>query len=425
MTMTQQTQSMSIPYWLESPQWFHDLQSKTSDFAKLPYKKIERIPYPDWLQYQDQFVNPQLLDDPLTYSLPAGVTQTESAKIVHAGLTTIYQATNYDLLSQGLIVMDLFEAMVEHPDLVSKVMGQIVEPNSHQLAARNMTQLNGGVFIYVPQGMRLKDPIEVTWILDNRYECDFHKKLVVLADKQSEFTIVESSESRGDTQNSVTACHEIQACEQSQIHYVIFDQMSVANPAYICRHAEVQNGASIHWSVMAMNDSHTAEDMHTYLLGSDAQSRCSTITIGDGQQKQGINARITNIGHGSIGHIAQRGVVLDQATVSFNGIGHILKNAKFADSQQESRILMLSQGSRGDANPILLIDEFEVQAGHAASIGRVDEEQLYYLMSRGLDRQAAERLVTRGFLGDVLKDLTDPKLREKMSQALDYKLRHF
>ena len=117
------------------------------------------------------------------------------------------------------------------------------------------------------------------------------------------------------------------------------------------------------------------------------------LALSSGRQVQGIDTRVTNYGCNSIGNILQHGVILEKATLTFNGIGHIIKGAKGADAQQESRVLMLSDQARSDANPILLIDENDVTAGHAASIGQVDPEDMYYLMSRGLDKATAERLV--------------------------------
>ena len=108
--------------------------------------------------------------------------------------------------------------------------------------------------------------------------------------------------------------------------------------------------------------------------------------------------------------------------MTFNGIGLIEKYAKGADAQQESRVLMLSEKARGDANPILLIEEFEVTAGHAASVGQVDEEQLYYLMSRGLSREAAEYLVVRGFLGPVIVQMPSAEIRRQLVEIIDRKL---
>ena len=131
---------------------------------------------------------------------------------------------------------------------------------------------------------------------------------------------------------------------------------------------------------------------------------------------------MVNRGNDSVGNILQDGVIMDRATLTFNGIGLIEKYAKGADAQQESRVLMLSEKARGDANPILLIEEFEVTAGHAASVGQVDEEQLYYLMSRGLSREAAEYLVVRGFLGPVIVQMPSAEIRRQLVEIIDRKL---
>ena len=131
---------------------------------------------------------------------------------------------------------------------------------------------------------------------------------------------------------------------------------------------------------------------------------------------------MTNYGQHTVGHILQHGVILERGTLTFNGIGHILKGAKGADAQQESRVLMLSDQARADANPILLIDENEVTAGHAASIGQVDPEDMYYLMSRGLDQETAERLVIRGFLGAVIAEIPISSVRQEIIKVLDEKL---
>ena len=114
---------------------------------------------------------------------------------------------------------------------------------------------------------------------------------------------------------------------------------------------------------------------------------------------------MTNYGNNSVGHILQHGVILERGTLTFNGIGHIVKGAKGADAQQESRVLMLSDKARSDANPILLIDENEVTAGHAASIGQVDPEDMYYLMSRGLSEQEATEMIVMGFVEPFTKEL--------------------
>ena len=113
----------------------------------------------------------------------------------------------------------------------------------------------------------------------------------------------------------------------------------------------------------------------------------------------------------------------DSATSIFNGIGKIEHGATKSNAVQESRVLMLSEKARGDANPILLIDEDDVTAGHAASVGRVDPLQLYYLMSRGIPKQEAERLVIHGFLAPVVNQLPIEGVKKQLTEVIERKVR--
>src|SRR5699024_10432085 len=112
----------------------------------------------------------------------------------------------------------------------------------------------------------------------------------------------------------------------------------------------------------------------------------------------------------------------EKSTSIFNAIGKIINGASGANAEQESRVLMLSEKARGDANPILLIDEDDVTAGHAASVGRVDPLQLYYLMSRGITQAEAERLIINGFLAPVVNQLPIESVRKQLSALVERKL---
>lgn len=112
----------------------------------------------------------------------------------------------------------------------------------------------------------------------------------------------------------------------------------------------------------------------------------------------------------------------DEATAIINGITKIEKGSAKANGQQTERVLMLSPKARGDANPILLIDEDDVMAGHAASVGQVNAEQVYYLMSRGIARAAAERLIIYGFLDPVVSEIPVEAVRKRLQQILERKL---
>ena len=172
---------------------------------------------------------------------------------------------------------------------------------------------------------------------------------------------------------------------------------------YISRRGRIGRDASLDWALGIMNEGNVIADFDSDLIGDGSHANLKVIGLSSGRQVQGIDTRVTNYGNNSVGHILQHGVILERGTLTFNGIGHIVKGAKGADAQQESRVLMLSDKARSDANPILLIDENEVTAGHAASI-------------------TAERLVIRGFLGAVITEIPVKEVRDEMISVTDTKL---
>ena len=215
---------------------------------------------------------------------------------------------------------------------------------------------------------------------------------------------------------------EVIAKPGARVKYSAIDQLGANISTYINRRGHLMRDASIEWAIGVMNDGNIVADFDSDLVGEGSNAQVKVVAISGGRQIQGIDTRVTNMAPHSVGHILQHGVIRERGTLTFNGIGHILKGAKGADAQQESRILMLSDHARGDANPVLLIDENEVTAGHAASSGRVDPDEMYYLMSRGLRKADAERLVIRGFLGSVITAIPVKSVREELVEVIEGKL---
>lgn len=171
-----------------------------------------------------------------------------------------------------------------------------------------------------------------------------------------------------------------------------------------------------------MNDGNTVSENITHLIGDNSSSYAKTVSVGRGNQSQNYTAKIVHFGKQSEGFILQHGVMRESATTIFNGIGKIEQGATKSNAEQESRVLMLSKDARGDANPILLIDEDDVVAGHAASVGRVDPIQLYYLMSRGISQKEAERLIIHGFLAPVVREIPIKAVRDQLSEVIEGKV---
>ena len=159
-------------------------------------------------------------------------------------------------------------------------------------------------------------------------------------------------------------------------------------------------------------------DTFTSLDGDGSNANVKTVAITNGHQHQEVHTRIDNHGLHTDGEIQQNGVALDSGVLNFHAVGKIYHGSHESKSNQESRLLTLNQASRGETDPVLLIEDNDVDAGHAASIGKVDADQLYYLQSRGLTLQQAQILLTKGFLLPVINKFPDKDLRERTQQEL-------
>lgn len=345
--------------------------------------------------------------------------------IVQHSTQTLVEQMPAHLIEKGVILTDIQTAVQDHSDLVEKaLMQQAVHYDEDRLTAFHMAFMNSGIFLYVPKNVAIEEPVEALFYQDSHANTNFVKHVLIVAEENSEVSYLERFQTVGEGTEKATAniVVEVIAKQGAKVKFAAIDQLGEHVTTYINRRANVGRDASVDWAIGIMNDGNVVADFDSDLVGEGSHSEVKAVAISAGRQTQGIDTRVTNSGRHSVGHILQHGVIRERGTLTFNGIGHILKGAVGADAQQESRVLMLSDQARGDANPILLIDENEVTAGHAASVGRVDPEEMYYLMSRGLEKTEAERLVIRGFLGSVLTAIPIKAVRDELAEVIERKL---
>lgn len=324
----------------------------------------------------------------------------------------------------NVFISDFNEALLSQEDLfIQAYQKTSFSPFTEMFKAFTTAFLTDSLFVYIPENMYIKTPIELTFTQEDSI-CN--RQVLVYAGANSSVEIIEKYLST-ETENKKSANIQIQLYAESgaNIQYSSLDQFSKNTTAFFKRAATTEKDATINWALGAMNDGNVIEDVHVRLEGQGSATDVKTVAITHDDQIQGVNVHVTNAGNNTLGNIFQHGVSLDESVLTFNGIGHIIKNAKNSDAQQESRVLMLSDDARADANPILLIDEFEVVAGHAASISRVDQDQLYYLMSRGLGLKQAEKLIIRGFLGIVLSEISVKEVRQELIDTIERKLAQY
>ncbi len=381
---------------------------------EIPY--IERIHYDDW---------------PLIVKESEHTSQWEIQKTLleKKNLSALIEITSSNQMNiqldeavknQGVIVSTLEDAASDHPELMARYFSSVIPYDRDKLIANNLGNLSIGLFIYIPDNVYVEHPMEL--IIQSGNKEAFHLRTLLIMGEESRLNFVESLESDATQSQTFSYISEVVSLKDSALNYCSLDGLGANTTAYIQREGKLTDRAKLDWSIGVFNDGDVIMEVDSNLIGDQTESEVAAVGISSQDQIQVIDSNVVNHGRQSIGNIIQHGVVLDQARLTMNGIGFIEKGAKMADSQQESRVLMLSEESHGDANPILLIDEFEVTAGHAASSGQVDEDQMYYLMSRGISREVAEYLVIRGFLGPVLTKMPSRDFQRKALQWMDHKL---
>ncbi|MGE7023656.1 Fe-S cluster assembly protein SufD [Solibacillus cecembensis] len=338
--------------------------------------------------------------------------------------TPAFIKVSEELTNKGVIFTDIQTAIREHADLVEKYfMTTAVKVDEHKLTAYHAALVNGGIFVYVPRNVVIEEPLQVVFVNDDAKASLFNHVLVV-AEESSAVTYVETYISTFEqAEGQVNVVTEVIAKDNAHVTFGAVDTLAKGFTAYMNRRGHAMRDAKIDWALGLMNDANTIYDNTTNLIGDNSTSDFKMATVGRGEQKLNFTTTIRQWGKNSDGQILKHGVMKDAAQSIFNGIGHIMHGGTKANAEQESRVLMLSEKARGDANPILLIDEDDVTAGHAASVGRVDPTQLYYLMSRGISKAEAERLVIHGFLAPVVANLPIEGVKKQLTEVIERKVR--
>ncbi|EHI69274.1 Fe-S cluster assembly protein SufD [Streptococcus ictaluri] len=402
------------------PLWLQERRLKAFEsMPNLEMPTIERVKFHRWHLGDGTITADQELPN-----VPDFTALGDNPKLVQVGTQTLLEQLPMDVMAKGVVFTDFYNALEEIPEVMEAFFGTAVPYDQDRLSAYHAAYFNSAAVLYVPDFVEIEEPIEAIFLQDSDSQVPFNKHVLVIAGKGSRFTYLERFESIGNQtcQASANIGVEVLAQAGSHVKFSAIDRLGKSVTTYISRRGRLEKDATIDWALAVLNEGNVIADFDSDLIGQGSHADLKVVAASSGRQVQGIDTRVTNIGPNSVGHILQHGVILEKGTLTFNGIGHILKGAKGADAQQESRVLLLSDQARSDANPILLIDENEVTAGHAASIGQVDPEDMYYLMSRGLDRETAEGLVIRGFLGAVIAEIPIASIRKDIIEVLDRKI---
>jgi Fe-S cluster assembly protein SufD len=416
---------------LGEPEWLLDLRlqalAKVEDLS-LPKPDKTKIDNWNFTSFQNHVVKSEAIQsvEELPESVKALIDLNEKNKnlLVQRDQGVAFTTLSEELAGKGVIFTDIHTAAREHSDLLQKyLMKDAVKVDEHKLTALHTAFLNGGVFVYVPKNVEAEVPLQAIYVHDDK-EANLFNHVIVVAEDNSAVTYVENYISTSASSEAiVNIIAEVVVGTNARVTFGAVDNLAAGVTTYVNRRGIVGRDGKLEWALGLMNDGNTVSENTTHLIGDGSFADTKTVTVGRGEQKQNFTTSIIHHGKHSEGYILKHGVVKESASSIFNGIGKIEHGASKSNAEQSSRVLILSEKARGDANPILLIDEDDVTAGHAASVGRVDPLQLYYLMSRGIPKVEAERLVIHGFLAPVVNELPIEGVKKQLVEVIERKVR--
>ncbi|EFM10129.1 FeS assembly protein SufD [Paenibacillus curdlanolyticus YK9] len=416
------SRSKGEPEWLTAQRANAAELAETLELPKVEKTRIDRWNLSAFGQYKAAQPVGQLTE--LPEDIQALTAQAEAGLIVQRGSGAVYGKLSEELKAKGVIFTDLETAAREHSNLVQPYLHSVVPNNEDKLTALHGALWNGGVFVYVPKNVEVEVPLQAVLFNDDA-EAAFAPHILIVAETHSRVTYVDNVVTTGSAADASSVHHsivEVVAKAGAQVNFASIHNMSGGIVDLSIRRAALDNDARVEWVIGDLNDGNTLSDTKSVLNGKGSSSDSKVISIGSNDQKMSLTTQAVHFGRSSDSQMITRAVMRDAATAIINGITKIEKGATKANGEQTEKVLMLSPKSRGDANPILLIDEDDVTAGHAASVGQVNPEQVYYLMSRGIAKKDAERLIIYGFLAPVVSEIPIDAVREQLQRLLERKL---
>jgi feS assembly protein sufD len=400
------------PTWFLNTRKLALYKSYTLSFPKLESMELER-----WNLFNVDFSTLRLENEGNIDITKYGINNDDFAVVQKNN--TIVHINIPEKYADKVVIKDIFSAM--NDDHIKDSFMSVVDYAESKVTAVHYSLLNAGLFINVKDNVFIEEPLQYI-VISDKEQCLFNH-VTIQVGKNSKFNFIENYvNNQKEDKAPFSLVSEVVAHEGAQINYSSITNQPGEKRGTILRRGLTYRDSLINWNVAAMDEADVYHDNTTNILGDGSEANLKIVTLGVKEQKTYFNSEVVNQGLSSKGDILQHGVLLDRSHIVFNGVGFIVKGATGSNAYQSSRMLTLSSEAKADANPMLLIDENDVMAGHGASLGRIDEEQLYYLQSRGLTRKESSRLLVHGFLSPVISELTVDKIKELVTVLIDEKI---
>ncbi|WP_435144322.1 Fe-S cluster assembly protein SufD [Halobaculum sp. P14] len=324
--------------------------------------------------------------------------------------------------AEGAEVLSFADALDEHSGLLEKKFGSVVSADTNYLTALSTALFTTGTFIYVPEGVDAED-VKVKAEMNSRSL--FSHTLVVTEDNASVTILerIENGDGDVDGDRYFSNLVEVDAGENSYVQYGSLQNLDDDVYDFTLKRGDAATYATVNWIEGNIGSRLTRSDIETELNGDSSESKIVGAFFGHEDQHFDVNARVWHNAEHTTADLVTRGVLDDEARSVYEGVQDVGRDAWDTSSYQRENTLMLSDDSEADASPKLIIKNHDTEASHSATVGQVDQEDLFYMTSRSISEQQARDMLVKGFFVPVLEEVEVDELREDIESLIAARLR--
>ncbi|HEX8731574.1 MAG TPA: Fe-S cluster assembly protein SufB [Ktedonobacterales bacterium] len=401
------------------PQWMRDFRHKALDMF---YKR----PVPTWgadlsdIDFDDiyYYIKPTQEAGKTWDDLPTeikdtfeqlGIPEAERKYLAGVGAQyeseVIYHKVREDLEKLGVIFVDPGTALREHEELFKRYFATIIPPNDNKFAALNSAVWSGGSFIYVPKGVQIKIPLQAYFRINAKNMGQFERTLII-ADEGSYVHYVEGCTAPTYTSDSLhSAVVEIIVHKDARVRYTTIQNWSKNVYNLVTKRAVAYEGATMEWVDGNLGSKITMKYPAVWLMEPHARGEVLSVAMASDGQHLDAGGKVVHVAPDTSSQIVSKSISKGSGRSSYRGLLKVQKGAPRVKSNVRCDALLLDEASRTDTYPYIEIEEEDVEVGHEATVSKVGEEQLFYLMSRGLTESEAYTMIVSGFIEPVAKEL--------------------
>jgi Fe-S cluster assembly protein SufB len=317
----------------------------------------------------------------------------------------VYHNLHEDIVKQGVIFIDTDTAVKEHPDLMRKFFGKVIPPEDNKFAALNSAVWSGGSFIYIPPNVKVDLPLQAYFRINAENIGQFERTLII-ADEGSEVHYIEGCTAPiYSTESLHSAVVELIAKKGAKIRYTTIQNWSRDVYNLVTKRAYAYENATVEWVDGNLGSRLTMKYPGVYMVGPNAHAEIISVAFAGKGQHQDAGAKAVHIAPNTTSRITSKSISKDSGRTTYRGLLHVAKGAKSVKSNVRCDALLLDEASRTDTYPYVEVNEEDATISHEATVGRIGEDQIFYLMSRGFSESDALSLIVGGFMEPFTKEL--------------------